>query len=399
MASRTTGTKGATAAGKKRPSRRPPSPRSKKPEGSSSSGGGGGGGRGGGVAIAKWIAFAMLVLAALLFGALVVIYPARPGADSGREVDLVLMGDESPEALAGKLAGAGLVADPRLFAWYVRASRASGKVAKGSHFLTDDLSPHELLTRIEKRGAATRVKVAIPEGWTSFDIAKRLHAQRVCSKTAFLEAVRDRRVLGELRIDGDSAEGFLFPATYELAQDSLPEDVVRRMKAEFDRRFAVLEDRHGSGVLDLSQSLHWGTRQIVTLASMVEKEAAVDEERPIIASVFLNRLRDPKFSPKLLQCDPTAGYGCLLDPARSPACAAYTGKITHDMVADPSNSYNTYKHEGLPPGPISNPGTKSLEGVMAASNTRYLYFVAKGGGRHLFSETYGNHAAAVDGSK
>ncbi|WP_394829764.1 endolytic transglycosylase MltG [Pendulispora albinea] len=361
-------------------------------------GGGGGGGSSGGMAIAKWIAVIMVAIAALLFGALVMIYPARKGAGGGREVDLVLMGDESPEALAGKLAGAGLIEDPRIFAWFVRASGASGKVAKGSHFLTDDLSPSELLTRVEKRGAATRVKVAVPEGWTRFDIAKRLHTLRVCSKGPFLEATRDPRLLGELRIEGDSAEGFLFPATYELAQDSAPEDVVRRMKSEFDRRFATLEERHASGTLDLAQTLHWGTRQIVILASMIEKEAVVDDERRTIASVFLNRLRDPKFTPKLLQCDPTAGYGCLVDPTRSPACAAYTGKITHDIVADPTNPYNTYKHEGLPPGPISNPGAKSIEAAMDASATRFFYFVAKGGGRHHFSETYAGHTAAIDGN-
>ncbi|WP_394849477.1 endolytic transglycosylase MltG [Pendulispora brunnea] len=371
---------------RKRTSRRPPAPSGSRKKAQTTRT----------ITVTKWLAVAMLVAAAALFSALVVLYPARRGPGSGREVDLVLMGDESPEALAGKLAGAGLVADARFFAWYIRASGASGKVAKGSHFLTDDLSPNELLTRVEKRGAAAKVKVTIPEGFTSFDVAKRLHAQRVCSKTAFLEATRDRRLLAELRIDGDSAEGFLFPLTYELPQDSLAEDVVRRMKTEFERRYATLEERHASSVLDLGQTLHWSTRQIVTLASMIEKEAVVDDERPIIASVFLNRLRDPKFTPKLLQCDPTAGYGCLLDPTRSPACAAYAGKITHDIVADPTNPYNTYKREGLPPGPISNPGTKSLEAVMNASSTHYFYFVAKGGGRHHFSETYASHSAATN---
>jgi len=352
-----------------------------------------------GVSLAKWLAMAMLLVAAALFGALLVVYPARRGPSTGREVDLVLMGDESPESLAGKLEGAGLISDPRLFIWYVRASGAGGTVAKGSHLLTDDLSPHELLTRIEKRGAAVRVKVSIPEGWTMFDIAKRLHAQRVCSKASFLQAARDPRLLSELRLEGESAEGFLFPATYELPEDSLAEEVIRRMKSEFDRRFATLEERHASGALDLSQSLHWGMRQIVILASMVEKEAVMDDERPIIAGVFLNRLRDPKFSPKLLQCDPTAGYGCLLEPSASSACSAYTGKITHDIVADPTNPYNTYKHEGLPPGPISNPGAKSLEAVMDASASHYFYFVAKGGGRHHFSETYAGHTAAIDDGK
>jgi UPF0755 protein len=115
--------------------------------------------------------------------------------------------------------------------------------------------------------------------------------------------------------------------------------------------------------------------------------------------VFLNRLRDPSFTPKLLQCDPTAGYGCLQMPADIPSCANYTGKITHDLVVDASNPYNTYKHEGLPPGPISNPGMKSLEAVMSPASTHWFYFVAKGEGRHTFSETYAAHTTAIHGAK
>ena len=95
-------------------------------------------------------------------------------------------------------------------------------------------------------------------------------------------------------------------------------------------------------------------------------------------------MRDSSFTPKLLQCDPTAGYGCLATPASIPSCANYTGKITHDIVADAANPYNTYKHEGLPPGPIANPGLKSLEAAMAPASTRWLYFVARGdGAEHL----------------
>lgn len=336
------------------------------------------------------------MVASGLAAALLLVYPAAHGPGEGREVELALDGDESPDALAGKLAGAGLIKDARLFAIYVRASGSGGKVARGAHLLTDDLSPRELLTRVEKRGAGARAKVIIPEGWTLYDIGRRLASAHVCTKRAFVEAAADSALLTELRIPGESAEGFLFPATYELAQDSEAHDVVRRMKAEFDKRYAVLDERHSSGVLDLSESLHWGMREIVILASMIEKEAVMDDERPVIASVFLNRLRDPKFVPRLLQCDPTAAYGCSVDPAHIPSCANFTGKIGHELVADAENPYNTYKHEGLPPGPISNPGAKSLEAVMAPSNSRYLYFVAKGGGRHTFSETYGAHAAAVD---
>ena len=138
-----------------------------------------------------------------------------------------------------------------------------------------------------------------------------------------------------------------------------------------------------------------GVRDVVTLASMVEKEAAVDDERPTIASVFLNRLRDPGFHPRRLECDPTASYGCLVAPQKAASCAGFTGKATAAIEHDPDNPYSTYTHEGLPPGPIANPGARALESVMAPATTRYLYFVAKGDGHSSFSETYEAHAGAV----
>lgn len=328
--------------------------------------------------------------------ALLVAYPETHGPGEGRDVELVVVADEPEGALAARLHAAGLIDSPHLFALYLRFTGAR-RVVPGAHLVTDDLSPGTLLARLERTTGGGHVRVTIPEGFTRFDIAKRLQALRVCPLRAWLDATTDEALLKDLRIDGPSAEGFLFPATYELALDSAAPDIVRRLKAEFDRRYAQLEAQHQPGLLDLTSSLGWGPREIVTLASMVEKEAAVDDERPIIAGVFLNRLRDPSFSPKVLQSDPTAGYGCLVSPALSPACSSYTGKITHDVVADASNPYNTYKHDGLPPGPISNPGAKSIEAVMAPALTHYFYFVARGEGRHTFSETYAAHAAAVRG--
>jgi len=254
------------------------------------------------------------------------------------------------------------------------------------------------MARLERSLSAGHVKVTIPEGWTVFDIARRLQTLRVCTLRAWLDAVRNPELLAELHIPGETAEGFLFPATYDLAPDSNAADVVRRMKGEFDKRYDMLVKRHDAGILDLETSLAWTAKDIITLASMVEKEAAVDDERATIASVFLNRLRDPAFSAtsgKYLQCDPTAGYGCLIAPEKAPSCLSYTGKITHDIVADAANPYNTYKHEGLPPGPISNPGARSIEAVLAPATTHYFYFVARGEGRHTFSETYASHGAAV----
>jgi UPF0755 protein len=346
---------------------------------------------------ARWTLTVVALLLAVGFGLLLFVYPSTHGPGSGRDVELVLPGDDSNEQLAGRLAAAGLVESPRLFVWYLRVTGGAGHVARGTHLLSDDLSPREIMDRIERKGRSARVKVTVPEGWTRFDIAKRLQAQHVCSQKAFLDATRDPALLAELRLEGDSAEGFLFPATYEWHTDTDAADVIRRMKAEFDKRWAALEQGHGSALLDLGNSLGWSKRDIVILASMIEKEAAVDEERPIIASVFLNRLRDPSFKKKVLQSDPTSAYGCLVMREQIPACQSFSGKVTHDINVDPANAYSTYVHEKLPPGPIANPGSKSLAAVLEPASTRYLFFVARGQGKHTFSETLDAHNAAVHG--
>jgi len=342
------------------------------------------------------VILALLVVVGGVF--LLVAFPGARGPGTGRDVELDVPGGESTDVLVGRLSAAGLTDSPRLFGLYLRLTGGARRVVPGIHLVADDLSPSDLMARLERSLSAGHVKVTIPEGWTVFDIARRLQTLRVCTLRAWLDAVRNPELLAELHIPGETAEGFLFPATYDLAPDSNAADVVRRMKGEFDKRYDMLVKRHDAGILDLETSLAWTAKDIITLASMVEKEAAVDDERATIASVFLNRLRDPAFSAtsgKYLQCDPTAGYGCLIAPEKAPSCLSYTGKITHDIVADAANPYNTYKHEGLPPGPISNPGARSIEAVLAPATTHYFYFVARGEGRHTFSETYASHGAAV----
>ena len=333
-------------------------------------------------------------LAAAFATYILVIYPASAGPGAGKDVEITFGRDEPLASVVEKLERAGLVGSSGRFALYARL--VSLAVAPGPHLLTDDASPQELVHRLERIGAASKAKVTIPEGWNRFDIAKRLQASHVASQASFLEATTDATLLRELALDGDTAEGFLFPATYDLAKDADPRDVVRRLKTEFDRRFTALEQNHRLGRANLEGTLGWSRRDIVTMASLVEKEAAVDEERPIIASVFLNRLRDTNFKRKVLQCDPTAGYGCLVLRDKLPACAGYAGKITHAINTDPQNPYSTYTHEGLPPGPIANPGIKSLQAVLAPSSSKYLYFVTRGEGRrHAFSETIEEHNTAV----
>ncbi|MGA2449837.1 MAG: endolytic transglycosylase MltG [Polyangiaceae bacterium] len=324
-----------------------------------------------------------------------VIYPNRRGPGVGRVVDLDVPAHAGPDEIALLLASEGLLKEPRLFAAWVRITGGTGHVVSGRHLLSDDASVRELLARLERRGGGGVARVTFPEGWTRFDMARRLEQKRVVSLRAFLEATTDPAILEELSIPGDSAEGFLFPATYDLAMDDDAADVVRRMKREFDRRWDALSAIHSTALSDVMTSAKLSIRDILVLASMVEKEAVVDDERPIIAGVFLNRLRDPSFKPKRLESDPTAAYGCLASPEKAPSCSSFTGKVTAAIEHDADNPYSTYTHEGLPPGPIANPGTKALEAAMAPALSRYFFFVARGGGRHTFSETYEAHSAAV----
>lgn len=342
----------------------------------------------------------LLGLASLFFAAstwLFLLFPTERGPGDGRSVELIVSRDSSSQDLAALLSDAGLVSSPRLFAVWVTATGGSHAVRAGKHLLTDDASPRELMARLERRSGGGTVRVTFPEGWTRFDVARRLEERHVVALRAFLDATTDPDLLQELDIGGDSAEGFLFPATYDLGLDGDPVEIVRRMKREFDRRWDMASQAHSATLNDVMTSAQMSVRDVVILASMIEKEAAVDEERPMVASVFLNRLRDPAFRPRRLECDPTASYGCIVAPERAASCADFTGKATPAIEHDPDNPYSTYTHEGLPPGPIANPGVKSLEAAMAPATTHYFFFVARGGGRHTFSETYESHAAAVRG--
>jgi UPF0755 protein len=342
------------------------------------------------------LGLALVAASVWLFG----LYPSEPGPGEGSVVEIVIPKDVDAGHLAVILGSSGLVSSPRLFVMWLRLTGGAGSVVPGLHLLTDDASPRALMARLERRGGGGSVRVTFPEGWTRFDMARRLQERHVVSLRSFLGATTDPALLHELGVAGDSAEGFLFPATYDLAFDSDARDVVRRMKHEFDRRWDSLSHLHQSTLNDVMTSAALGVREVVVLASMVEKEAAADDERPLVASVFLNRLRDPAFHPKRLECDPTASYGCLVAPEKAASCAGFTGKATAAIEHDPDNPYSTYTHEGLPPGPIANPGARALEAVMAPASTKYLYFVARGDGHSTFSETYEAHASAVrDGGR
>jgi UPF0755 protein len=334
-------------------------------------------------------------VASVCLGLLVALalWARSPGPGSGRRFVLSVEREPSARALADRLVDEHAVLTPWLFALYMGLF---GKdPAPGTHLLRDDLSPRELAQRLGRSPGRPSVRATVPEGWNHVQIGRRLEELQVTKESEFRLAVYDEKLRGELGLTGPSAEGYLFPATYELLVDSDATSVVRTLVAEAKKRHAKLETETPGAFERLSRELGFSLHEVVTLASIVERETGDPEELPIVAGVFMNRLSDPTFRPtKTLQSDPTAAYGCLVEPARAPSCAQANGGVTPAMLRDSSNRYNTYRHAGLPPGPIGNPGERALRAVLSPAQTDFLYFVAKGR-KHQFSKTFDEHREAV----
>ncbi len=301
---------------------------------------------------------------------------------------------------AERLASLGFADSADTLTLFFRASGGTSDFVPGPHLIARGATPWELRRYLSRSLLRPGAKLIVPEGFNRFDLGARLEKLGIAGKKAFLGASADRSLLAELGIEAgktapESAEGYLFPATYEFGLDSDPREIVRRLVSEGNKRWEAIIAQRKDGLQSLKGTLGWSRREVLTLASIIEKEAAVDEERPIIASVFLNRLTDPTFHPRRLQSDPTSSYGCLVAPEQAPSCADFAGKPTPAINRDPKNRYSTYVHDDLPPGPISNPGTRSIEAVLAPSATRFFYFVAAGGGRHHFSQDLDTHNGAV----
>ena len=359
--------------------------------------------------VLKALVIALAVAVAIALGGagwLVMVYGEEHGPGRGKLVELTLEPGVAVRTVAYRLAGQGALAEPSIFEVYARLRLAGAagfnageprQLRTGTIALYDDMTPAQVLQRIAYGFGAASLRVMLPEGYTRYDIAERLERFGICSAGAFIEATEDAALLAELGVAGPSAEGYLFPDTYSLREGSDPRNVVRRLVNHGRERTTKLFEEHAGALAELKGVVGLDAHDVVTLASIVEKEARVAEERPIIAGVFLNRLRDPKFTPKRLQADPTVIYGCRAQPSL-PSCNAFDPKrpkITRAMLADADNRYNTYRLEGLPPGPISNPGRAALAAVLAATRHDYLYFVATGGGRHTFSATLDAHNTAV----
>ena len=348
----------------------------------------------------KRVIISLLVLLALAVAALtwlVVIYPAqRPEQKPSKTVAIQLTPGTSLQAVASQLHARGLVGQPSMFALYARVMGAQDRLKQGQVLLTSQMTIRQLLQRIATGYGATPLLITIPEGFSRFDVAQRLGEWGVCDAAAFLAADAPPSGLGADPPPA-TAEGYLFPDTYWLQDGMPPAQVWKKLTDNAQRRMSRLFESEGEALARLQRELGFGPREVVILASIVEKEAHVPSEQPLIAGVFLNRLRDPAFKPRRLQADPTVAYGCNLRRDLA-SCAGFDGKrVTRAMTADPENPYNTYRIEGLPPSPIANPGLSALRAVLHPAEHGYFYFVARRDGHHSFSASLSEHNLAVHG--
>jgi len=273
--------------------------------------------------------------------------------------------------IAHQLKQAGLVRNEPAFLWLAWRQGRAGSLRAGHYELSPHLSPQEILNKLAA-GEVARRKVTFPEGLTLRQMAERV-------ETAGLGRAARYRTLAEKQAarfglsfipTGQSLEGYLFPDTYQLPLGSSEEDLIEMQLRQFRKVFDPLARQYPTAL-----SVH----EVVTLASLIEREAKQEAERRLIAGVLTNRLK--KGWP--LECDATVQYARGEHKARL---------LYRDL--DIASPYNTYRHKGLPPGPIANPGRASLEAALNPAETDYLYYVARPEGTHVFSRTYAEHQRA-----
>ena len=277
-------------------------------------------------------------------------------------------------SVARRLEDEELIRDARLATWLARYNEMDGRLHVGQYELSPHQSTQEILEVITQ-GQVKTWRVTLPEGSRAEEIAERLAASGLVDGEQFKAALRNPALAEELDVPTTDFEGYLYPDTYWLPQGLSPEEVVRILVGQFDRVWEA-EIRTQAEETGLSRN------EVVTLASIVEKETAAPPERARIAAVFLNRLRKGM----RLETDPTVIYGI----------EDFDGNLRRKHLRDKRNPYNTYQHFGLPPGPIANPGLAALRSVVNPEETDYLYFVSRNDGTHVFSRTYGEHTKAVD---
>jgi len=274
-------------------------------------------------------------------------------------------------AIASRLAAAGIVEDPwtfRVAVWRAGAARA---LKAGEYRFADAATPLQIVERLARGDVYLRT-ITFPEGWSIREMASAFESKGFGKAAAFRTAASDGSLIADLDPRAPDLEGYLFPDTYALPRGATAADVVRLMVTRFK---TVVGDE----VLATAKAQPGGVRAAITLASLVEKETSAAGERPIVAGVYRNRLKIGMG----LQCDPTVIYALARD-------GKYTGNIRKaDLQYD--SPYNTYRYAGLPPGPIASPGRASIEAAIDPADVSYLYFVSRNDGTHVFATTLAEH--------
>ncbi len=317
--------------------------------------------------------FASLLLIALAGSALAAWLLCTPvGPPPGTSDNAAIYVDIPPgtatQAIAAQLERAGVLRSR--YAFLLLRAVKGGKLIAGEYRFNHPAPATEIYARIA-RGDVYTIPLTIPEGYNIFDIANAVESAGLGSRGAFLAAERsDTSLIADLSPNAPSLEGFLFPDTYRFARHVAPAQILATMVKRF---------RAVAAQLNLASNLP----STVTLASLIEKEVSDDAERPLVASVFQNRLAQGM----PLATDPSVIYAALLENR-------YRGAIYASDLQSPS-PYNTYRHPGLPPGPIANPGIAALKAALSPARTNYLYFVADAQGHSRFSATLAQHAQQV----
>jgi UPF0755 protein len=283
------------------------------------------------------------------------------------------------QSIIARLAEAGIVSNPTALKVYLRLTGRASQLKAGDYRFDSPISALEAIEKI-RRGEVYLERVTIPEGFNRFDIAETLAAKTgKASKEEFLRLMEDQTPILQFAPAARNLEGYLFPDTYNYSPKTTPAGLVRMMVTRFNE---VFTPEWRARTTELGLSIH----QVITLASIIEEEARVPEERPLISSVFKNRLN--RGMP--LASDPTFIYAAILEDD-------YDGNPNQPRHRQRDSRYNTYRYAGLPPGPIASPGRASIEAALYPTESDYLYFVVNGTeGRHKFSRSASEHDLAVE---
>ncbi|MFH2061201.1 MAG: endolytic transglycosylase MltG [Pseudomonadota bacterium] len=295
--------------------------------------------------------------------------PANP--DAGQSVFIISAG-ENLKTIAINLKKNGIISNNRYFIWYVKFKKAGKRLQAGEYILSASISPEQIID-ILVAGKVKLYKITFPEGLNIKEVANRIETAGFCSQNEFIALCFDKAFIQSLGINAQSLEGYLFPDTYFFPKKSDGKTLLSAMVARFKLAFTPEWEMRAN-------QLGFSVFEIITLASIIEKETGDASERPIIASVFHNRLKKNM----RLESDPTVIYG-IKD---------FDGNIKrkHLRMITP---YNTYKIKGLPAGPIANPGVLSIQAALYPAQTDYLFFVSKKDTTHYFSKTIQEHNRAV----